>query len=105
MTRHDMTSGSAAAVCQQEGRQRVAQTPPNESKHETVFDVPLEHIVQSSSGKGWYGLDVAEIIHPLDDFALPALPRHILVINLSLPATIQERLAERQGHLGTGNLV
>ena len=83
----------------------MAQTPVEESKHETVFDVPLEHIVQSSSGKGWHGLDVAEIIHPLDDFALPALPRHILVINLSLPATIQERLAERQGHLGTGNLV
>jgi AraC family transcriptional regulator len=61
--------------------------------------------VQSSSGKGWHGLDVAEIIHPLDDFTLPALPRHTLVINLSPPSTIQERLAGRQGHLGTGNLV
>jgi len=83
----------------------VEQTPFEESKRETVFDVPLEHIVQSSSGKGWQGLDVAEIIHPLDDFALPALPRHILVINLSAPSTIQERLAGRQGHLGTGNVV
>ncbi len=83
----------------------MEQTPFEESKHETVFDVPLEHIVQSSSGKGWHGLDVAEIIHPLDDFALPALPRHILVINLSAPSTIQERLAGRQGHLGTGNVV
>jgi AraC family transcriptional regulator len=83
----------------------VEQTPFEESKRETVFDVPLEHIVQSSSGKGWHGLDVAEIIHPLDDFALPALPRHILVINLSAPSTIQERLAGRQGHLGTGNVV
>jgi AraC family transcriptional regulator len=83
----------------------VEQTPFEESKHETVFDVPLEHIVQSSSGKGWHGLDVAEIIHPLDDFTLPALPRHTLVINLSPPSTIQERLAGRQGHLGTGNLV
>ena len=83
----------------------MEQTPFEESKRETVFDVPLEHIVQSSSGKGWQGLDVAEIIHPLDDFALPALPRHILVINLSAPSTIQERLAGRQGHLGTGNVV
>jgi len=83
----------------------MEQTPFEESNHETVFDVPLEHIVQSSSGKGWHGLDVAEIIHPLDDFALPALPRHILVINLSAPSTIQERLAGRQGHLGTGNVV
>ena len=83
----------------------MEQTPFEESKRETVFDVPLEHIVQSSSGKGWNGLDVAEIIHPLDDFALPALPRHILVINLSAPSTIQERLAGRQGHLGTGNVV
>ena len=79
--------------------------PAEESHNKTVFDVPLEHIVQSSSGKGWQGLDVAEIVHPLDDFALPALPRHILVINLSPPATIQERLAGRQGRLGTGNLV
>ena len=83
----------------------MEQTPFEESNRETVFDVPLEHIVQSSSGKGWHGLDVAEIIHPLDDFALPALPRHILVINLSAPSTIQERLAGRQGHLGTGNVV
>src|SRR6185437_8913463 len=83
----------------------MEQTPCEESQPETVFDVPPEHIVQSSSGKGWHGLDVAEIIHPLDDFVLPALPRHILVINLSPPATIQERLAEREGHLGTGNLV
>jgi len=83
----------------------MEQTPFEESNHETVFDVPLEHIVQSSSGKGWHGLDVAEIIHPLDDFALPALPRHILVINLSAPSTIHERRACRQGHLGTGNVV
>jgi AraC family transcriptional regulator len=47
----------------------VGQTPFEESQHETVFDVPLKHSVQSSSGKGWHGLDVAEIIHLLDDFA------------------------------------
>src|SRR5256885_8045502 len=83
----------------------MVQIPFEESNRETVFDVPLEHIVQSSSGKGWHGLDVAEIINPLDDFTLPALPRHTLVINLSPPSTIQERLAGRQGHLGTGNVV
>src|SRR5437773_5505653 len=100
-----MTPVSAASVCQQEGRQGVEQTPFEESTHETMFDVQPEHIVLSSSGRGWHGLDVAEIIHPLDDFALPALARHILVINLSPPSTIQERLAGRQGHLGTGNVV
>src|SRR5260221_11119727 len=100
-----MTPVSAASVCQQEGRQAVEQTPFEESTQETMFDVPPEHIVLSSSGRGWHGLDVAEIIHPLDDFALPALPRHILVINLSAPSTIQERRAGRQGHLGTGNVV
>jgi len=95
-----------SSICLATGRETgVEQTPFEESKRETVFDVPLEHIVQSSSGKGWHGLDVAEIIHPLDDFALPALPRHILVINLSAPSNIQERLAGRQGHLGTGNVV
>src|SRR6266567_8074742 len=100
-----MTPVSAASICQQEGRQGVEQTPFEEITHETMFDVPPEHIVLSSSGRGWHGLDVAEIIHPLDDFALPALARHILVINLSPPSTIQERLAGRQGQLGTGNLV
>src|SRR5579859_690850 len=83
----------------------MEQTPFEESKRETVFDVPLEHIVQSSSGKGWHGLDIAEVIHPLDDFALPALPRHILVINLGAPSEIKEHLVGRQGHLGTGHLV
>lgn len=72
---------------------------------EALFDVPPEHIVQSSRGRGWDELDVAEIIHPLDDFALPTLPRHILVINLGSPSAIQERLVGRQGHLATGNLV
>lgn len=46
-------------------------------RHDTVFDVPSEHIVQSSGGKGWNEFDVAEVIHPHDDFALPALPRHV----------------------------
>jgi AraC family transcriptional regulator len=97
--------GHSPDSTQQERRQGVGQAPVQERGDDPAFDVPPEHIVQSSSGKGWQGLDVAEIIHPLDDFALPALSRHILVINLSPPATIQERLAGRQGHLGTGNLV
>ena len=83
----------------------MEQAPVQERGDDPAFDVPPEQIVQSSSGKGWQGLDVAEIIHPLDDFALPAFSRHILVVNLSTPATIQEQLAGRQGHLGTGNLV
>lgn len=72
---------------------------------EVAFDVPTEHIVQSSRGRNWHGIDVAEVVHPLADFALPALPRHILVVNLSAPVDIQERRFGRQGHLGTGNLV
>jgi AraC family transcriptional regulator len=83
----------------------MEQAPLESDKHGTVFDVPPEHIVQSSSGKGWNEFDVAEVIHPLDDFALPAIPRHVLVINLSSPSEIQERLVGRQGHLETGNLV
>jgi AraC family transcriptional regulator len=83
----------------------VEQAPLEGDRHNSVFDVPPEHIVQSSSGKGWNGFDVAEVIHPLDDFALPALPRHVLVINLGSPSEIQEHLVGRQGHLETGNLV
>jgi len=74
-------------------------------RQEEAFDVPPEHIIQSSRGKDWHGIDAAEIVHPLDDFALPALPRHVLVVNLSSPSEIQERRIGRQGHLGTGNLV
>ncbi|GCE23011.1 AraC family ligand binding domain-containing protein [Dictyobacter kobayashii] len=72
---------------------------------ERTLDVPPEHIVQSSSGMGWNGLDIAEVVHPHDDFALPAIPRHVLVINLGPPAKIQEHLVGRQAHLKTGNLV
>src|SRR3989440_6668957 len=88
-----------------EGRRGVEQAPLEDGIQETVFDVPPEHIIQSSSGRGWNGLDVAEVIHPLDDFALPAIPRHVLVINLGSPSEIKEHLVGRQGHLGTGNLV
>lgn len=83
----------------------MEQVPLEGDSHDDVFDVPPEHIVQSSSGKNWNELDVAEVIHPLDDFALPALPRHVLVINLGSPSEIQEQLTRRQGHLETGNLV
>ena len=79
--------------------------PLESDRYDTVFDVPPEHIVQSSSGKGWNELDVAEVIHPLDDFALPALPRHVLVVNLGSPSQIQEQFVGHQGHLETGNLV
>ncbi|HEX6480357.1 MAG TPA: AraC family transcriptional regulator [Ktedonobacteraceae bacterium] len=83
----------------------MEQAPLEGDRQATVFDVPPEHIIQSSSGRGWNGLDVAEIIHPLDDFALPAIPRHVLVINLGSPSELKEQLVGRQGHLGTGNLV
>lgn len=75
-----------------------------DSISEASFDVPPEHIVQSSRGKGWHGVDIADVVHPLDDFGLPAIPRHVLVVNLGSPAEAQERLRGRQGHLGTGSL-
>lgn len=71
---------------------------------EASFEVPPEHIIRSSRGKDWHGVDIAEVVHPLDDFALPAIPRHVLVINLGSPAEAQERRGGRQGHLGTGSL-
>ncbi|GCE06933.1 helix-turn-helix domain-containing protein [Dictyobacter aurantiacus] len=72
---------------------------------ERTFDVPPEHIIQSSSGKGWNALDIAEVIHPHDDFVLPAIPRHVLVVNLGSPSQIREQYVGRQGLLKTGNLV
>ncbi len=78
----------------------MEQVPVEGILSEAAFDVPPEHIVQSSRGKGWHGIDIAEIIHPLDDFALPAIPRHVLVVNLGSPTEVRERLVGRQGHLG-----
>ncbi len=71
---------------------------------EAAFDVPPEHIVQSSRGRDWNGIDIAEVVHPNDDFVLPAIARHVLVLNLGSPIEAQERLGGRQGHLGTGSL-
>lgn len=78
---------------------------PKDSTPEFAFDVPPEQIVQSSRGKCWPGVDIAEIVHPLDDFALPPIPQHVLVIHLSGPIEITERRAGRHGHLETGGLV
>ncbi len=63
------------------------------------WDVPLEQIVRSSGGRGWRGLDAAEIVHPVDDFAVPALPRHLLVFNLGTPMAATERRTGHAGHL------
>ncbi|MFN8516709.1 MAG: hypothetical protein U0232_17840, partial [Thermomicrobiales bacterium] len=64
------------------------------------WDVPLEQIVRSSGGRGWRGIDAAEIVHPVDDFAVPALPRHVLVFNLGMPMAATERRTGHAGHLG-----
>jgi len=68
------------------------------------LDVPAEHVVRSSHGRGWRGVDVAEVVHPEDDFALPAIPRHVLVVNLAGAMDARDVLAGRAGHLGPGGL-
>jgi AraC family transcriptional regulator len=70
-----------------------------------VPDVPPEHVLLSSSGRGWSGIDAAEIVHPQDDFASPAIPRHVLVINLGSPFDARERLRGRGGYLGPSGIV
>lgn len=77
---------------------------PVHDEHD-IFEVPPEQIIRSSKDKGWNSVDIAEIVHPDDDFVLPAIPRHVLVVNLGSPAEIREQLIGRQGHLGAGNLV
>ena len=67
-----------------------------------VLDVPSEQVVLSSAGRHWHGLDAAEIVHPVDDFAVPALPRHVLVFNLGTPMGATERRSGRAGQLGEG---
>lgn len=65
-----------------------------------AWDVPLADIVRSSGGRTWRGLDAAEIVHPVDDFAVPALPRHVLVFNLGTPMAATETRTGHAGHLG-----
>jgi AraC family transcriptional regulator len=64
-----------------------------------VLDVPPEHVIRSSIGAHWHGVDAAEIVHPLDDFAVPALPRHVLVFNLGTPMAATERRSGLAGRL------
>lgn len=68
----------------------------------TCLDVPLDHVVTSSCERGWNGLDAAEILHPNDDFAVPALARHVLVFNLGAPMVATERRTGRGGQLSDG---
>lgn len=46
------------------------------------WDVPEDQIVRSSRGRGWVGLDGAEVVHAECDFTVPALDQHIVVFNL-----------------------
>jgi AraC family transcriptional regulator len=68
-------------------------------------DVPPEHVLSSSIGRGWSGVDAAEIHHPQDDFGTPAIPRHVLVVNLGSPFEARETLRGREGYLGSGGIV
>ena len=68
-------------------------------------DVPPEHVLLSSNGRGWSGIDAAEIVHPQDDFGTPAILRHVLVVNLGSPFHAKEALRGRKGYLGSGGIV
>lgn len=70
-----------------------------------VPDVPPEHVLLSSGSRGWTGVDAAEIRHPQDEFGTPAIPRHVLVVNLGSPFEAREKLRGREGHLGPGGIV
>ncbi len=70
-----------------------------------ALDVPPEHVLLSSSGRGWNGVDAAEINHPQDDFGTPAIPRHVVVVNLGSPFDAKEKLRGREGYLGSGGIV
>ncbi len=72
---------------------------PEREPDARALDVPPEHVVRSSLGRGWHGLDAAEILHPEDDFAVPALPHHVLVFNLGCPTAATERASGRTGQL------
>jgi AraC family transcriptional regulator len=68
-------------------------------------DVPPEHVLLSSSGRGWSGVDAAEIQHPQDDFGTPAVPRHVLVVNLGNPFDVKETIRGHEEYLGSDGIV
>ena len=68
-------------------------------------DVPPEHVLLWSGGRGWSGVDAAEIHHPQDDFGTPAIPRHVLVVNLGSPFDAKETLRGQEGYLSPGSIV
>ncbi len=68
-------------------------------------DVPSEHVLLSSSGRGWSGVDAAELIYTQDDFALPAIPRHVLVVNLASPFDAKKRARGREGYISSSGIV
>jgi AraC family transcriptional regulator len=70
-----------------------------------VPDVPAEQVVNSSGGRGWAGLEAAEILHPDDDFVTPAVAHHVLVLNLGRPMEATERQSGRAGQLGAAGLM
>jgi AraC family transcriptional regulator len=78
---------------------------PQDEATAGVWDVPREHVVLSSAGRRWRGVDAAEILHPLDDFAVPALPRHMLVFNLGTPMGATEGRTGRGGRLDGGGVM
>ncbi len=84
-----------------EGRFAAENRPANDE----APDVPPEHVLLSSSGRGWSGVDAAEIHHPQDDFGTPAIPHHVLVVNLGSPVNAKETLRGREGYLGSGGIV
>lgn len=69
-----------------------------------VLDVPPEHVVTASGGR-WHGFEAAEIVHPVDDFSVPALPRHVLVFNLGTPMEATERRSSRSGRLSDSGVM
>jgi AraC family transcriptional regulator len=62
-------------------------------------------VVSFSGERGWDGVDAAEVVHPEDDFGLPAVPRHVVVVNLGSSFGARERLRGREGHMGAGGIV
>ncbi len=70
-----------------------------------ALDVSPAQIIRSSGGRGWHGLDAAEILHAEDDFAVPAIPRHVLVFNLGMPMVAAERRSGRSGSLDDGGVM
>jgi AraC family transcriptional regulator len=72
----------------------------------TVDPTDCDHlaVIASSAGRDWNGVRAEDVVHRATDFALPAIPDHLLVFHLGRPLQIEEQVRGDGGRLDEGSM-